>query len=286
MTEDTSLERILDAEVLALSPPSPREQIERATEEAKVLADIIETTRVKNPKTGRMVPALYNYIQGKKHVRVEGWTTLAALRGCIPREVSNIETDGVYVATVELVNAQGRVIGRASAECGAKGDWDDRQSYARRSMANTRATSKVCRQVFSWIMVLAGYNATPAEEVPKDGLQDAPAEKTTPKQPTERPQPQEGASEPKGVPGDWDGSKEVVFGKYSKPPEGPITWAQIPGKTSKGFSYLEYIVEKMTGTAKLMAVQEIARRALLEGEAVEVVDGQVVDDKELEERFQ
>ena len=33
------------------------------------------------------------------------------------------------------------------------------------SMAQTRATGKAFRQSFSWIMILAGYSPTPAEEV-------------------------------------------------------------------------------------------------------------------------
>jgi hypothetical protein len=59
------------------------------------------------------------------------------------------------------------VISRASAECGAPGEerWHDADDYAKRSMAATRATSKACRLAFSWIMTLAGYEATPAEEI-------------------------------------------------------------------------------------------------------------------------
>ncbi|MBK8185727.1 MAG: hypothetical protein IPK63_23660 [Candidatus Competibacteraceae bacterium] len=33
-------------------------------------------------------------------------------------------------------------------------------------MAQTRATGKACRLAFSWIMSLAGYEPTPAEEMP------------------------------------------------------------------------------------------------------------------------
>ena len=44
--------------------------------------------------------------------------------------------------------------------------WSTRPRYARRSMAQTRATGKACRLAFSWIMALAGYEPTPAEEMP------------------------------------------------------------------------------------------------------------------------
>jgi len=81
----------------------------------------------------------------------------------------------VYTAIVELVRITDQaVISRASAECGAADEydrngnllWSKRPRYARRSMAQTRATGKACRMSFSWIMKLAGYEPTPAEEMP------------------------------------------------------------------------------------------------------------------------
>src|SRR6185369_10855109 len=75
-------------------------------------------------------------------------------------------------ATVELIRlSDGMVIGRGSALCGSKGDrpWDSRPEPARRSMAVTRATSRAFRQQYSWIMALAGYEPTPADEMPQEG---------------------------------------------------------------------------------------------------------------------
>ena len=109
---------------------------------------------------------LFTVIQGKKFVGVEGWTTLAVMLGCVAREVSTTEHDGIYVAVVELVRMNdGACISRASAECGEEKPWNTRAKYARRSMAQTRATGKACRLAFSWIMSLAGYEVTPAEEM-------------------------------------------------------------------------------------------------------------------------
>jgi hypothetical protein len=111
----------------------------------------------------------------RKHVHVEGWTTLIAMLGVLPREVCVEEREGVFTATVELVRmTDGFVVGRGSAECGFNDEfdrsgnpvWAKRPRYARRSMAITRATGKACRLSFSWIMVLAGYDPTPAEEMP------------------------------------------------------------------------------------------------------------------------
>lgn len=108
-------------------------------------------------------------IQGKEYVKVEGWTTLGMLLGLLPREVSTeAKEDGSYVSTVAFCRADGSVVTQASAECGDEtdGKWASRPPYARRSMAQTRATGKAARLAFSWIMALAGYAPTPAEEMP------------------------------------------------------------------------------------------------------------------------
>jgi len=128
--------------------------VSSASEMAKELAAVINKQQ------------LFTVIQNKKYVGVEGWTTLATMLGVTPREVSTTEQNGIYVSIVELVKIDnGVVIGRASAECGDEKPWNTRPRYARRSMALTRATSKACRLAFSWIMSLADYEVTPAEEM-------------------------------------------------------------------------------------------------------------------------
>ncbi len=119
---------------------------------------------------------LYTVIGKKRHVHVEGWTALAALLNITPQEeiVERHEDGAGYTAAVVLRRlSDGMVVGRASAECTrAEKTWKDRDDYALRSMALTRATGKACRLAFSWIMVLGGYSPTPAEEVPRDGQRD------------------------------------------------------------------------------------------------------------------
>ncbi len=142
---------------------SPAQLVRGATEVAQALAGVIDKQK------------LYSQIQGKRFVRCEGWTTLAAMLGVTPHEVGVTEVEGVFTAIVELRRlSDGQAVGRASAECGApdeldrKGEplWAKRPRYARRSMALTRATAKACRLTFSWVMALAGYEVTPAEEIP------------------------------------------------------------------------------------------------------------------------
>lgn len=148
-----------------LQAATPGALVQGAAEVAGELAAVIERQK------------LSTAIQGKHFVNVEGWTTLGVMLGVVAREVETVEHDGVYVAVVELVRmSDGACISRASAECGEEKPWNTRPKYARRSMAQTRATGKACRLAFSWIMSLAGYEVTPAEEMPQD---DPTAQKIT-----------------------------------------------------------------------------------------------------------
>lgn len=141
---------------------SPAALMAGASEMAGELAKMIESQRLWDP------------INGKKYVKVEGWTTLAVMMGVVAREVKTTEADGIYTAVVELVRmSDGACISRASAECGEEKPWNARPRYARRSMAQTRATGKACRLAFSWVMSLAGYEPTPLEEMPNDPIVSA-----------------------------------------------------------------------------------------------------------------
>jgi hypothetical protein len=135
----------------------PAEMVKAAAKLAGILADIIVKQQ------------LFTVIQGKKYVRVEAWATLGSLMGIMPREVDVKEKEnGDYEATVELYSIRtDQVVGRGSALCGAdERRWGAADRYARRSMAITRATGKAYRLGFAWIMSLAGYEPTPAEEMP------------------------------------------------------------------------------------------------------------------------
>jgi len=157
ITQDTAIMPISPAAVSlgTLQAASASALVQGAREMAGALADVIERQK------------LATVIQGRKHVNVEGWTTLAIMLGVVAREVQTTEQDGIYTAVVELIRMNdGACISRASAECGDESPWNKRARYARRSMAQTRATGKACRLAFSWIMALAGYEPTPAEEMP------------------------------------------------------------------------------------------------------------------------
>jgi hypothetical protein len=77
-----------------LAADAPAGVIERATEVAKPLAALIDDRK------------LFVKIKGKRHVTIDGWTTLCAMLACTVREVVVTENDGEFTATVELVESQ------------------------------------------------------------------------------------------------------------------------------------------------------------------------------------
>lgn len=146
----------------AAPPPSlfgtddPAEVVQRATGVANALAAVIEQKQ------------LYTTVQGKSHVHVEGWQLLGSMLG-VTAVCTHTETvDGGFKATVEARAADGRVVGRADALCTKhekRGPWKNADDYARLSMAQTRATSKALKGPLGFVISLAGYATTPAEEM-------------------------------------------------------------------------------------------------------------------------
>ena len=139
----------------------PEEVLEVATKRAQMLKKIITKCNLA-VKIGK-----------GEHVKCEGWTTLARLNGCGVTQIGEARKrdDGAWEVRAGLRRlADGQIIAEAEHECGGEDDgvWAKRSDYAKRSMALTRAVGKVCRMNYSWIIVLAGYEATPLEEMPRE----------------------------------------------------------------------------------------------------------------------
>jgi len=135
----------------------PVEVLKRATEVANALkAVLVEQGMVQN-------------IQGKGHVKVEGWVTLGAMLGVVPVVTWTRKLENGWEARVEARTLDGRVVGAAEAEClKEERRWQNADDYAVRSMAQTRAQSKALSGPLRFIVTLAGYQGTPAEEM--DGV--------------------------------------------------------------------------------------------------------------------
>lgn len=139
--------------------PDPELALKRMAELATPLADVIEAKK------------LYATISGRRHITAEGWTTLGGMLGVVPVVCwtrPNETADG-YVARVEARTLDGRVVGAAESECSrVETKWRNRDPYAIRSMAQTRAIGRALRAPLGQIVVLAGYEPAGAEEIPSE----------------------------------------------------------------------------------------------------------------------
>lgn len=126
---------------------------------------------------------LYQNIQGKKYVNVEGWQYAGSRLGILPvvEHVINVSQDAEikYQAKVNLLNLRTeQVVGAGFAICSNKEQGKKYyQEFAIASMAQTRAIGKAYRNILAWIIRAAGYEPTPAEEMDYGGnVQDAKVE--------------------------------------------------------------------------------------------------------------
>jgi hypothetical protein len=118
---------------------------------------------------------LFQNIQGKEYVNVEGWQYAGSRLGILPvvEQVTNMSTDTElkYQAKVNLLNLRTeQVVGAGFAICSNKEQGKKYyQEFAIASMAQTRAIGKAYRNALAWIIRAAGYEPTPAEEMDYTG---------------------------------------------------------------------------------------------------------------------
>ena len=126
-------------------------------------------------------------IQSRQYVRVEGWQAIAAAHGCLlsAKDVERIDGGVRAIGEVRRIS-DGAVLATAEGFVGdEESAWGNRDEYAKRAMAQTRSMSRAGRSAFAHVVVLmdAGLETTPAEEVPHDGFSDR-APRPTVTQPT------------------------------------------------------------------------------------------------------
>lgn len=171
----------------------PDEVIASATAKAKALANVVKQQQ------------LAVRISGREHVRVEGWTLLGSMLGVFPVCVWTRKLEDGWEARVEARTLTGQIVGAAEAEClRSESTWKSRDDYALRSMAQTRATSKALRQPLGFVMTLAGFDATPLEEIPTSAPEPAPGEAAKDESPFQPPPPP-GQGEFRMASGKWAG---------------------------------------------------------------------------------
>jgi hypothetical protein len=140
----------------------PMEIMQETTKVAAALKEFIGTQ------------GLVSKISGRDYIVVEGWQMLGMMLGVTPGKVTTRAVEDGWEAAVELHDRTGRVVGAGEAVCLAtEKTWKSRDDYARKSMAQTRAIGKAFRNTFGFIAKAAGYEATPAEEMPGETTAEA-----------------------------------------------------------------------------------------------------------------
>ena len=138
----------------------PEKEVAFASKAAKALTKIIET----KPKKVM--------INNEQYLEFEDWQTIARFfNNTVGTENTRRITDenGAfkgYEADAIVYNANGIKIGSAEASCYIdEKNWSAKPEFQLKSMAQTRACAKALRNIFAWVVVLAGFKTTPAEEL-------------------------------------------------------------------------------------------------------------------------
>ena len=135
----------------------PEADIDRAKKAANALMQVIEATK----------PLKMN---GKTYLYFEHWQTIAKFfNASVGIEWTHelVKDNKLYgYEAKSLLYQNGTVIGGAEASCNRdEANWKSKPDFQLKSMAQTRAMAKALRSVFGYVAVLAGVEATPAEEL-------------------------------------------------------------------------------------------------------------------------
>lgn len=154
----------------------PSVVLEEAKKAARALSDVI---------ANKKKPVIIN---NEQYLEFEDWMTVARFYGITAKVISTSpisfgEVQGFEARAVALLVKTGEEISAAEAMClNDESNWKNRPLFMLRSMAQTRACAKALRNVLAWVVVLAGYKPTPAEEM--EGLQNQKVPVQQPKEKT------------------------------------------------------------------------------------------------------
>lgn len=164
---------------LVIQDNNPIANIKRSTDVAGACKEIVTRTSIK--------------IQNRKYVPVEGWMAIATAHGCNLSATDVKQVDGgISARGIVRRISDGLILGEAEGFVGEdEKTWSNRPLFARRAMAQTRAMSRAARSVFAHVVVLmdAGLETTPAEEMGHEIEINKPVEQVQPKSPSIAKQP-------------------------------------------------------------------------------------------------
>lgn len=150
--------------------PSQSKQPEHTTNEENIVA-----------KFGKFCVAngMVVSFNGKQYLRAEAWQYLLSLLGIYPscecltlyeKEENSDKQNfvGVKVIVTLIRSKDLAEISKATMTARCEEPFlKDKDDFAVYGMAQTRAISRATRNLYGWIAVAAGYEATPYDEMPK-----------------------------------------------------------------------------------------------------------------------
>ncbi|KKK56475.1 hypothetical protein LCGC14_3064170 [marine sediment metagenome] len=155
---------------------NPKEIVKFGAVAADALKDIVKQA------------GLIKKINNQDYLMFEGWQTVGRFFQStvgiewtkpVREEVEGKQEIIGFEARAYVKDKKGDIISTAESYCGRdEGNWKDKPLFALRSMAQTRASAKVLRQIYAWVVVLADYKATPAEEM--DGVKTSKVKEVKP----------------------------------------------------------------------------------------------------------
>ena len=151
---------------------SMRQKVSIATGVADCLKDVIETQKLVKYGLNKKDPK-------QPYVLIDGWEVLGTFLGIVSvtKVIDEIlDKQGRikgYTARATLyrnpIMENGEIVGGtvlSQTEASATKEGFQKDTSSMMSMAQTRALGKAYRMALGWIMKMAGYDATPAEEMP------------------------------------------------------------------------------------------------------------------------
>lgn len=151
-------------------PPAELQQMPQAViDHAKKAA-----TALQSVIAGKKKPVMFN---GEQYIEFEDWQLIGKFYGLMaktrdaePFMMGDINGAKAQADVIDLKT--GQVVGGATAYCMRdEKNWEAKPWFQLASMAQTRAAAKALRNLLAWVVVLAGYRPTPAEELPVDQQQ-------------------------------------------------------------------------------------------------------------------
>ncbi len=141
---------------------NPQDILKEARLRASALGDVLK---------GKKKPVVF---RGEQYLEFEDWQTLGNFYGITSKVESTqfVEygsASGFEAVAVALQIDTEKIVSRAEHMClNDESNWIKKPLAEIRSMAQTRACAKALRNVLAWVVVLAGYKPTPAEEMPQE----------------------------------------------------------------------------------------------------------------------